>query len=111
MQVQKRLRPGTRAPASGVYRLVDPRGRNRGERTVCIGTRLPPTPDPGMTYVMKGAGDGEVQPANRGRVAPQDTTAYLLSSPANARFLADSILEADTGRVVYVDPGEIGIEG
>ena len=111
MQVPKRLRPGTRAPASGVYRLIDTRGRKRGERTVYIGTRLPPTPDPGMTYVMKDAEDGSVRYASKGRGAPYATTDYLLSNPANARFLADSILEADTGRVVYVDPREIGIEG
>ena len=110
MQEPRRLRPGTLAPVSGVYRMVGPRGDRGPERTVVRGEPLPPTPKRGMTYVMTKAEDGTIEYASKVRVAPDETTAYLLSNPANARFLADSIREADTGRVVHVDPRKIGIE-
>lgn len=49
----KRLPPGTPAPASGQYGLIGPRGGNTGqERTATRGEPLPPTPKPGMGYVM-----------------------------------------------------------
>lgn len=109
--VPKRLRPGTLAPVSGVYRMVGPRGGMGPERTVVRGEPLPPTPKRGMTYVMAGADDGGVRKASMGQSTSHDETDYLLSNPENAQFLANSIREADTGRVVYVDPREIGIEG
>lgn len=40
-----KLSPGTRAPASGQYEIVGPRGGRTGvERTVVTGEPLPPTP-------------------------------------------------------------------
>lgn len=52
-EVTKRLPPGTPAPASGQYGLIGPRGGNTGqERTATRGEPLPPTPKPGMGYVM-----------------------------------------------------------
>jgi hypothetical protein len=51
--VTKRLPPGTPAPASGQHGLIGPRGGNTGqERTATRGEPLPPTPKPGMGYVM-----------------------------------------------------------
>jgi YjzC-like protein len=47
------LRPGSRAPESGVYRVVGPHGHLAGtERTVTVvrGDRLPPTPEAGQRY-------------------------------------------------------------
>lgn len=61
----KRLPPGTPAPASGQYGLIGPRGGDTGqERTATRGEPLPPTPKPGMGYVMNdptknGAGRGK----------------------------------------------------
>jgi hypothetical protein len=49
----KKLSPGTPAPASGQYGIRGPRGGDTGtERTVTKGEPLPPTPKPGMGYVM-----------------------------------------------------------
>ena len=54
------LKPGTIAPRSGLYGLVGPRGGNTGqERTVVRNEPLPPTPKPGMSYVL-------VEPAKNG---------------------------------------------
>lgn len=59
------LKPGQSAPVSAQYGLVGPRGGNTGqERTVTRGEPLPPTPKPGMGYVVKdptrnGAGRGK----------------------------------------------------
>jgi hypothetical protein len=45
------LKPGNRAPASGQYERVGPRGGHSGhEVTVVRGEPLPPTPNPGSTY-------------------------------------------------------------
>lgn len=45
------FKPGQRAPASGQYPLVGPRGGDQGvEVTVTKGVPLPPTPKPGMGY-------------------------------------------------------------
>jgi len=45
------LPPGSRAPASGQYEIVGPRGGRTGEeRTVVRNEPLPPTPKRGQTY-------------------------------------------------------------
>lgn len=45
------MKPGNRAPASGQYEIVGPRGGRTGEeRTVVRGETLPPTPKPNQTY-------------------------------------------------------------
>ena len=44
-------KPGEKAPASGQYQFVGPRGGGTGvERTVTRGEPLPPTPEPGQQY-------------------------------------------------------------
>lgn len=47
-------KPGERAPRSGQYEIVGPRGgRAAGqERTVVRGERLPPTPQAGQRYTL-----------------------------------------------------------
>lgn len=45
------LKPGQKAPASGQYPVIGPRGGNTGkEVTVPKGRPLPPTDRPGKTY-------------------------------------------------------------
>lgn len=45
------LKPGNRAPASGQYERVGPRGGRTGrEVTVVKGEPLPPTPNSGSSY-------------------------------------------------------------
>ena len=57
-------KPGQTAPRSGQYGVLGPRGGDTGrEVTVVRGEPLPPTPKPGMGYVMNdptrnGAGRG-----------------------------------------------------
>jgi len=47
------LKPGQRAPESGQYGIVGPRGGQTGaERTVVKDEPLPPTPRPGQTYII-----------------------------------------------------------
>lgn len=47
----RRLNPGKKAPASGQYEIVGPRGGATGqERTVVKGETLPPTPKPNHGY-------------------------------------------------------------
>lgn len=47
----KPLKPGDKAPASGQYEIVGPRGGGTGkERTVTRGEPLPPTPESGQSY-------------------------------------------------------------
>lgn len=49
----KPLKPGTKAPSSGQYGLVGPRGGKLGpEVTTVKGEPLPPTPKPGLKYVL-----------------------------------------------------------
>ena len=51
--MSKSYKPGQIAPRSGQYGLVGPRGGQTGtERTAVRGEPLPPTPKPGMTYVL-----------------------------------------------------------
>lgn len=46
------LRPGQKAPISGQYEQVGPRGGRGPERTVVRGEPLPPTSKPGTTYKL-----------------------------------------------------------
>lgn len=47
------LRPGQKAPASGQYELVGPRGGSKGrEVTVVRNEPLPPTPESGLKYKL-----------------------------------------------------------
>ncbi len=47
------MSPGTTAPRSGQYEIIDANGKRSGnERTVTAGEPLPPTPNPGETYVL-----------------------------------------------------------
>jgi len=47
------LRPGERAPESGQYELVGPRGGKTGREGTAVADKpLPPTPGPGMGYVL-----------------------------------------------------------
>lgn len=47
----KEYKPGDKAPASGQYEIIGPRGGHTGkERTVVRGEPLPPTPGPGQGY-------------------------------------------------------------
>jgi len=53
MSKQKGLPPGSKAPRSGQYEIVGPRGGKTGdERTVTRGEPLPPTPERGQEYVI-----------------------------------------------------------
>ena len=53
MTGKETLPPGTRAPRSGEYEIIGPRGGDTGkERTGVQGKRLPPTPKPGQGYQM-----------------------------------------------------------
>lgn len=46
----KTYRPGEKAPASGQYQIIGPRGGQGPERTVVRGEPLPPTPKSGQGY-------------------------------------------------------------
>ena len=47
------LKPGEKAPKSGQYEIVGPRGGSTGkERTVTKGEPMPPTPKPGQGYTL-----------------------------------------------------------
>ena len=46
-------KPGQKAPVSGQYGIVGPRGGKTGtEVTVTKGETLPPTPKPGQSFVL-----------------------------------------------------------
>lgn len=46
-------RPGEKAPASAQYERIGPRGGHSGhEVTVVKGAPLPPTPNPGESYII-----------------------------------------------------------
>ncbi len=48
-----KLKPGSTTPKSGQYGVVGPRGGKTGtEVTAVKGEPLPPTPKPGMGYVL-----------------------------------------------------------
>lgn len=45
-------KPGQKAPSSGQFEIVGPRGGRTGEeRTASKGETLPPTPKPGQGYI------------------------------------------------------------
>lgn len=47
------LKPGSKAPASGQYGVIGPRGgKIKHEVTVVKGEPMPPTRKPGQTYVL-----------------------------------------------------------
>ncbi len=47
------LKPGKKAPASGQYVIIGPKGGRTGsERTVVKGGSLPPTPKPNQKYKL-----------------------------------------------------------
>jgi hypothetical protein len=46
----KNLKPGQKAPASGQYEIVGPRGGRGKEVTSVRGEPMPPTPRKGSTY-------------------------------------------------------------
>jgi len=50
--VQKPLTPGSKAPRSGQYQIIGPRGGKGPERTVVKGEPLPPTPSKGSGYKL-----------------------------------------------------------
>ena len=50
-KLTRTYKPGEKAPASGQYEIIGPRGGRTGqERTVVRGEPLPPTPDSGQSY-------------------------------------------------------------
>ncbi len=52
----KPLKPGEAAPRSGQYGVLGPRGGDTGREVTSVrGEPLPPTPKPGMTYVLNDA--------------------------------------------------------
>jgi hypothetical protein len=62
---QRVYRPGEKAPVSGEYEIVGPRGGDTGkERTSIQGEPLPPTPKPGQGYVVH-------RPAHNGAGKPR----------------------------------------
>lgn len=46
------LRSGQKAPRSGQYEVIGPRGGRGPERTVVKGEPLPPTPKGGSTFTL-----------------------------------------------------------
>lgn len=53
MGKRKTYKPGERAPRSGQYEIVGPRGGRTGvERTVVDGEPLPPVLQPGQRYIL-----------------------------------------------------------
>ena len=49
----ERYRPGQKAPKSGQYERVGPRGGKTGREVTGVeGKRLPPTPEPGQSYIL-----------------------------------------------------------
>ena len=60
-----------------------------------------------MTYVfIESRAIDDVVYMRRG---PVDETDYLLASPENVRFLHRSMAEAAAGKVITVDPRDLGI--
>lgn len=61
----KTYKPGEKAPSSGQYEIVGPRGGNTGaERTIVKGEPFPPTPEPSQKYVIT---DRSKNKAGRGK--------------------------------------------
>ena len=54
------LKPGNKAPASGQYGVIGPRGGKTGhEVTVVKGEPLPPTKKAGQSYVLNDASNNQ----------------------------------------------------
>ncbi|MGB6066874.1 MAG: hypothetical protein WBG50_18885 [Desulfomonilaceae bacterium] len=53
------LKPGQKAPASGLYRVRGPRGGRGNEVTVVRGEPMPPSPKPKMTYDLMDPADNK----------------------------------------------------
>ena len=47
-----KLKPGVKAPRSGQYQTIGPRGGKGDEVTVVKGEPLPPTPQKGSSYKL-----------------------------------------------------------
>jgi len=103
------LPPGTRAPESGQYRAIGPRGGTGAVRTVNCGERLPPTPKPGMRYRLVGSFEtsASLRPMEGNAM---DESEFLLRNPENARRLRRSIADAKAGRVIHVNLNELEAE-
>ena len=52
MLKRRRLQPGVKAPRSGQYQQIGPRGGKGKEVTVVKGEPLPPSPSKGGTYKL-----------------------------------------------------------
>ena len=52
MARNRSTKPGQKAPASGQYQQIGPRGGKGKEVTVVKGEPLPPTPSKGTTYKL-----------------------------------------------------------
>jgi hypothetical protein len=50
MSKKVKVKPGHKAPVSGQYQIIGPRGGKGAERTVTKGEPLPPPPAKGSTY-------------------------------------------------------------
>ena len=51
--MEKIYKPGQRAPRSGQYERVGPRGGRTGEEVTSVeGKPIPPTPKPGEGYIL-----------------------------------------------------------
>ncbi|NVM54527.1 MAG: YjzC family protein [Candidatus Helarchaeota archaeon] len=46
------FKSGQKAPISGQYKIIGPRGKKGPERTVVKGEPFPPTPKPKSTYTL-----------------------------------------------------------
>jgi hypothetical protein len=46
------LKPGNKAPASGQYQQIGPKGGKGNEVTVSKGESMPPTTKPGSTFTL-----------------------------------------------------------
>lgn len=64
MSGSKGLKPGEKAPASGQYQKVGPRGGKGDEVTVTKGEPLPPAPSKGTTYNLVDATKNKSGKAN-----------------------------------------------
>jgi hypothetical protein len=53
--MSKHYKPGQKAPVSGQYQIIGPRGGHGPERTVVRGEPLPPTPTSGSKYRLADA--------------------------------------------------------
>lgn len=52
MARQSGIKPGTKAPASGQYQEIGPKGGKKGEVTISKGETMPPTGKPGSTFTL-----------------------------------------------------------